>query len=374
MKHSIFILGLFLTLSISQAQTPDVSAKLPNPILETIHSNIVDYTYKVFVSLPPNYSPKEKSYPVLYYLDAWAKTAVLNSAAYSQTRYRQINPVILVGISYDTNFEGRSKIRTRDYVPSLQTTDTVHRADDFLQFIKTELIPYIEGKYAVNQSDRGLLGGSLGGLFCTWVLKQEPELFQKIGIGSPSLWYEDRALFKDEELLDNIKNAKNLNILISCGSLERKSRISNSNQLFNLLKANENIQVSNVLFENENHSTVAIVAYNRALTHFYQNQYLILQNKAYQMYSEKNYEGSIEYMLNAFQLDPEQISVRNRFDLGAFYTLAGKRDEAFEQLYIIAEMKKNEHYETLVKDPDFESLHSDKRWKELVDLFKRLKE
>ena len=239
MKHSILILGLFLTLSISQAKTSDVSAKLPSPILETIYSEIVDHTYKIFISLPLNYSPQEKSYPVLYYLDAWTYTDVLNSAVNRLTYYNHINPVILVGISYETNFKGKGKVRTRDYVPSLESTDTVHRADDFLQFIKTELIPHIESKYAVNQNDRGLLGHSYGGLFCTWVLRQEPELFQKMGISSPSLEYKDNALFNDEKLLTNIKDVKDLKVLISCGALESKSTISNSDKLFNLLKSNE---------------------------------------------------------------------------------------------------------------------------------------
>ena len=98
MKHSILILGLFLTLSISQAQTSDVSAKLPSPILETIYSEIVDDTYKIFISLPPNYSPEERSYPVLYYLDAWTYTGVLNSAVNRQTYYKIIDPVILGNI------------------------------------------------------------------------------------------------------------------------------------------------------------------------------------------------------------------------------------------------------------------------------------
>lgn len=372
MKHSILILGLFLTLSISQAQITDVSAKLPSPILETIYSEIVDDTYKIFISLPPNYSPEERSYPVLYYLDAWTYTGVLNSAVARQTHFKHIIPVILVGISNETNFKEKAEIRRRDYLPSLKSTDTVHRADDFLQFIKTELIPHIESKYAVNQNDRGLLGHSNGGVFCTWVLRQEPELFQKIGISSPWLGYKDKSLFKDEKLLTNIKNLKNLKIFISSGALESKSFISNSEQLFNLLKANENIRVSNLLFENEYHTTVSIVAYNRALTYFYQNHLIIIWQEVNQLYREKNYEGCIEIMLKAFQMYPEEIIIMDRLYLGAFYALVGKKDEAFEQLYIVAEIKKYEHYEIL-KDPDFESLHSDKRWDELGDYYKKLK-
>jgi len=374
MKFSILFLTFFFSLSISHAQNDEVSPKLQSSILETIHSDIVDYDYNIFVSLPLNYSPEEKTYPVLYYLDAWTKTDALNAAAKSQIYGKQIEPVILVGISYDSSFEGRSSIRTRDYVPALQSTDTLHRADNFLQFIKTELIPYIDGKYATKVNDRGLLGFSYGGLFCTWILKQEPELFQKMGITSPSLWYEERALFEDEELLNNIKNAENLNLLVACGSLEGNDMISNSKQLFDLLNTNQNIKASNIVFEDENHSTVSIVAYNRALTYFYRNQYAIFIDKAYALFAEKNYEKSIENVQNAFQYDSEQITVRDRFGLATLYALSENKDGAFKQLNIISETKNYSFYEHIVNDKSFKSLHSYKRWNKLIDFYKKLRE
>ena len=72
---------------------------------------------------------------------------------------------------------------------------------------------------------------------------------------------------------------------------------------------------------------------------------------------------------------PEEITITDRINLGYFYALVGKKDEAFEQLYIVAEIEKYEHYEILIKDKELEALlHSDKRWDELGDFYKRLKE
>ena len=374
MKYSILLLISLFSLSIVYAQNNQTSPKISSPILETIHSDIVDYNYNIFVTLPPNYSPKEKTYPVLYYLDAWTKTDVLHAAALHQTALKQIYPVILVGISYNTNFDGRSAIRTRDYIPSLQSADTIHRADNFLQFIKTELIPHIDNKYATKVNDRGLLGFSYGGLFCIWLLKQEPELFQKMGIISPSLWYEERALFEDEELLNNIKNAENLNVLVACGSLESESMISNSKQLFDLLNANQHIKVSNVIFEDENHATVSIVAYNRALTHFYRNQYAAYIEKSFELYTEQNYEKAKETILKAFQYYPELITARERYGLALLYALTENKDDAFKQLDMISKLKDYSFYDRIVNDKSFESLHADKRWVELIDYYKKLKE
>ena len=181
-------------------------------------------------------------------------------------------------------------------------------------------------------------------------------------------------LVVDEKLLTTIKDVKNLDILISCGAQESKSTISNSDQLFNLLKANENIRISNLLFDSENHYTVSMVAYNRALSFFYLNQFKFFDQKSYEMYDEGNYEKSSEYLLKAFQVDPEKITIRYRFDLAYLYVLTGKEDAAFEQLYIISEMKNHEHYDILINIKGYEPLHSDKRWDELIEFYKRLKE
>ena len=132
----------------------------------------------------------------------------------------------------------------------------------------------------------------------------------------------------------------------------------------------KNIRISNLLFDSENHYTVSMVAYNRALTFFYLNQYKFFDQKSYEMYYEGNYEKSSEYLLKAFQVDPEKITIGDRFGLAYLYVLTEKQDAAFEQLYIIAEMKKYEHYETLIKEKGFEPLHSDKRWDELVEFYK----
>lgn len=71
---------------------------------------------------------------------------------------------------------------------------------DFLNFIKHELIPVIEQDFQADPRKRILVGHSAGGLFTTFALFEEPGLFDTYIIGSPSLWWGDRFLFKREEL------------------------------------------------------------------------------------------------------------------------------------------------------------------------------
>jgi uncharacterized protein len=73
-------------------------------------------------------------------------------------------------------------------------------AGDFLGFIKDELIPGIEQDFQVDPRKRILAGHSLGGLFTAFALFEEPGLFDTYIIGSPSLAYCDKFIFKREEL------------------------------------------------------------------------------------------------------------------------------------------------------------------------------
>ena len=58
-------------------------------------------------------------------------------------------------------------------------------------------MPYIENHYPATK-DRTFIGHSYGGLFGTYVLLTEPELFQRYVIVSPSLWFDNGLMLKVE--------------------------------------------------------------------------------------------------------------------------------------------------------------------------------
>ena len=69
-------------------------------------------------------------------------------------------------------------------------------ADNFLKFIETELIPFIENKYPVT-GYRTLIGHSYGGLFTIYTLIHQPELFNNYLAIDPSLDWDDQRLLKE---------------------------------------------------------------------------------------------------------------------------------------------------------------------------------
>jgi hypothetical protein len=62
------------------------------------------------------------------------------------------------------------------------------------------LIPVIEQDFQADPRKRILVGHSFGGLFTAFALLEEPGLFDTYIIGSPSLAYGDKFIFKREEL------------------------------------------------------------------------------------------------------------------------------------------------------------------------------
>ncbi len=104
--------------------------------------------------------------------------------------------MVLVGISNEKN-------RLRDLTTSSITTkygmpfnEKNGEADNFLKFIETELIPFIENKYPVT-GYRTLIGHSYGGLFTIYTLIHQPELFDNYLAIDPSLDWDDQRLLKE---------------------------------------------------------------------------------------------------------------------------------------------------------------------------------
>jgi len=70
---------------------------------------------------------------------------------------------------------------------------TTGHSNQFISFIEKELQPYIEAKYHSN-TDKTIIGQSLGGLLASEILLTKPGLFSRYIIVSPSLWWNNGSL------------------------------------------------------------------------------------------------------------------------------------------------------------------------------------
>jgi len=171
------------------------------------------------IYLPAGYSRADSSrYPVIYLLDGSADEDFIHVAGLVQfNNFPWINRLpesIVVGIA---NIN-----RKRDFTyPSSIEEDkkqfpgTGH-SDKFIAFIEKELQPFIKKEYKVNDS-KMIIGQSLGGLLATEILMKKPELFNKYVIISPSLWWDNGSLLKQNPGMLSESFSQNTGIYIGVG-------------------------------------------------------------------------------------------------------------------------------------------------------------
>lgn len=183
------------------------SAPLIIGTADTLYSKILSEKRVLNISLPENYHPNDSiHYPVIFLLDGGIQEDfihILGLYRFNSTSWNQVTPpAIIVGIT-NTNRMRDMTFPTSDTAFSRKYPQSGH-ADEFIRFIRQELIPYIDHHYKANQ-DRTIIGESLAGLLATQILLQHPQIFQHYIIVSPSLWWDNRSIFA--ESIDNLKNA-----------------------------------------------------------------------------------------------------------------------------------------------------------------------
>ncbi len=347
---------------------------IPLAKLEALHSTIVGENYQLQISLPFPFDPENNKYPVLIYLDAFMTSGGMNELAKRNMLFNNFEQFVMVGISYNINptIRGQAvELRERDLIPPINKMDTIHSGDKFLSFIKTELIPHMETNYGTDPNDRGLLGYSYGGLFTTWAFKEEPELFNRLAILSPSLTYgDDDFILENPDFLKEVKNTQNLKVFISYGSLEDSHFEESSTKLYDALKTNNNIQVSKVIFEDEDHGTVWNAATTRALFTLYGDPFKALIKKANKFEHEKEFKLALESYELAFKKYSTQTDEGDKYDIACIYAQTGDSDNAFKYLQMLIDSKKD-RYEHTLNDSDLNSLHNDSRWIPLINAYKK---
>jgi hypothetical protein len=84
---------------------------------------------------------------------------------------------------------------------------------------REEIFPFIERAYRTSD-DRGIFGHSLGGIFATYALFAEPDLFQRYAITTPSPWSDNASIFELEAEYARTHRALPKHVVITVGSEE----------------------------------------------------------------------------------------------------------------------------------------------------------
>ena len=253
---SLIIIGssICYTQDVKEAASKD---NLYNTQVKVFHSQIITDDFYLYISFPDDYDKSEKKYPVLYLLDG----DVTFGTAASIARYLQfgntIPELIIVGIGYGTLNKSEGNMKSRDYTISPKRGRSgTGGAPKFREFLKEELIPYMESTYRANPDERTISGYSLGSLFAIYTLFTEPGLFNNYIIGSPHLsWDEYRIFTVQEEAFENMDDIE-AKVFISVGSEEDEEKYFNPiDEMVTLIdeKGYESLKMETKVFDGGTH-------------------------------------------------------------------------------------------------------------------------
>jgi predicted alpha/beta superfamily hydrolase len=218
------------TLDITVANWRDWTEGGPRPhtltgdirLHENVPSAFLARARNVIVYLPPGYADEpQRRYPVLYMHDGqnifdeatsfigieWG----VDETAERLIRDGAIPPIIVVGV-YNT------EDRVSEYTPVADPAYGGGQADAYGRFLIEELKPFIDATYRTRpeREHTGVAGSSLGGLVSMYFALTHGDVFSRIGVVSPAVWWADA------DILDRVAAAEKVEsrIWVDVGTAE----------------------------------------------------------------------------------------------------------------------------------------------------------
>lgn len=167
------------------------------PKADSIRSLVLRQDRAIEVYLPTESTQHPTArFETLYVLDGdWNTNIVIETVNFLRQQ-GMIPPVIVVSVPNYIDAHGVNS-RDRDLTPTVvEEEPRSGGASDFLAFLKTELVPFVDQHYPTD-GVRLIHGHSYGGLFLMYVLEHEPRLFDGYLILDPALWW-GKGSFKAE--------------------------------------------------------------------------------------------------------------------------------------------------------------------------------
>lgn len=165
-------------------------------------STATGVAYRIWVQCPAAPPPPD-GFPVFLSTDANGCFGIIAEAA-ALRALADLRPAIIVGVGYpDASVEEALLLRNSDLTPPGALPPFLQPApgrdsggaDAFRRFLVDDLRPEIMRRWPAHADQWALFGHSLGGLFALHTLVSEPDAFAVYVASSPSLWFDDRALF-----------------------------------------------------------------------------------------------------------------------------------------------------------------------------------
>ncbi len=179
------------------------------------HSEILGNERNVLVYLPPGYRrTRTRRYPVMYLQDG--QNVFDAATAFGHTEWRAdetaerlieqnlIEPLIIVAVANTGPDRIHEYAPTRGRIEDGKRKRSKGRLRQYGKFLAHELKPFIDTQYRTlpEAETTGLGGSSLGGLATLVLGIWFSNVFRNLAVMSPSIWWDDCAVYNIVEKLD----------------------------------------------------------------------------------------------------------------------------------------------------------------------------
>lgn len=270
----------------SEKSNPKTNGGIEIGLKDTLHSKILNQDRELVIYIPESAKDpnrKKAEYPVVYLLDGSYPFLpfVGMLKQYSEMNDTKILPeMIVVGIE---NIDFNS--RMMDFSPTTAgNPEQYGGGNEFLEFIQTELFPYIEQNYSGSQN-RTIVGHSFGGLVVMNALTTHQEMFDNYLLIDGSLYFDEELFLNNPKYNLNGKDLKDKSIYIGIANtatygsdLEsiKKDTIRANKYVRYSLKLIDQIESLDTdlnmqwkYYENDTHGSTAFLAQMDGFRYFY---------------------------------------------------------------------------------------------------------
>lgn len=248
----------------------------------SIRSEILDTEREIMVYLPSSYHYGYNDYtryPVVYLLDGERFFHSFTGAVahLSGDISAQIPEMIVVGITSQDRFRDSSPTKSLIGVSGKEEKayENSGGADVFLRFIKTELIPFIDGKYRTN-SYRTFVGYSFTGLPVLHSLFTYPEIFNSYLVIDFSAWWDDEITLKNAKAFFQEYRGVNRDVFLSTVDRVINDILPEEDGTWDFVQEFEQNHPDNISFgykkyahREENHNTMALLSFIDGLKYIF---------------------------------------------------------------------------------------------------------
>ncbi|RAI54595.1 alpha/beta hydrolase [Roseicella frigidaeris] len=259
--------------------------------------------YRLMIGKPPG-DPPAAGWPVLYLLDGNAAFATAYHAMRSQSARpvgTGVLPALVVGIGYPTEEMLDLRRRALDYTPALPpraagdpppapdlfpAPGPTGGAEAFLDLLAETVQPAVAAAHPVDARRQALFGHSYGGLLVLHALFTRPGGFRDYLAISPSIWFGDRLVLREEARFAAAPVPAGLGLFMAVGGEEqslppgqrqspdaaaraallgRRAMVEGARAMAGRLAALPGLRTEFVEAAGENHASVVPTVMSRAL-------------------------------------------------------------------------------------------------------------